>query len=397
MKRELLPIYFLIVCAVACTSDRSQTMTVTNLSDIPRHEVVELDWETPVSDNLTVSLEGEPLPSEWVDIDKDGKAERLRVLVSLNANEAKELLIGINEKQVKDKLTQAELSIKVGGQWTNKEYEGGEFKNVDYLRVPEQHTDHTYYIRYEGPGWESDKMAYRFYLDWRNGMDVFGKLTPEPVLQQVGQDGFDSYHELGDWGMDLLKVGSTLGVGSIGRYANDTLYRFKQTDSVTCAITENGLLKSEITTRYYGWSDGGTPTDLASVIGIEAGSALTSHKLTFSNPIDNFCTGIVANKGEDYIDEVVGDYRILASFGNFSLNNDNMGLAVILENNSLKDVKDGAGSHVALFRPDKEVVYHFMAVWEKGTSAIKSMDEFMVLLRAEANKLNQPLEVTVSN
>ena len=74
-----------------------------------------------------------------------------------------------------------------------------------------------------------------------------------------------------------------------------------------------------------------------------------------------------------------------------------MGLAVILENNSLKDVKDGAGSHVALFRPDKEVVYHFMAVWEKGTSAIKSMDEFMVLLRAEANKLNQPLEVTVSN
>ena len=48
-------------------------------------------------------------------------------------------------------------------------------------------------------------------------------------------------------------------------------YRFKQTDSVTCAITENGLLKSEITTRYYGWSDGGTPTDLASVIGIEAG------------------------------------------------------------------------------------------------------------------------------
>ena len=135
-------------------------------------------------------MKAKPLPSEWVDIDKDGKAERLRVLVSLNANEAKELLIGINEKQVKDKLTQAELSIKVGGQWTNKEYEGGEFKNVDYLRVPEQHTDHTYYIRYEGPGWESDKMAYRFYLDWRNGMDVFGKLTPEPVLQQVGQDGF---------------------------------------------------------------------------------------------------------------------------------------------------------------------------------------------------------------
>src|SRR5699024_10733179 len=77
------------------------------------------------------------------------------------------------------KRTQAELSIKKGGKFENREYIGGKFENVDSLRVPDEHTDHSWFIRYEGPGWESDKVGYRFYLDWRNATDVFGKTTEE--------------------------------------------------------------------------------------------------------------------------------------------------------------------------------------------------------------------------
>jgi hypothetical protein len=77
------------------------------------------------------------------------------------------------------KRTQAEISVKTGGHFENRKYIGGDFENVNYLRVPDEHTDHSYYIRYEGPGWESDLVGYRFYLDWRNATDVFGKKTPE--------------------------------------------------------------------------------------------------------------------------------------------------------------------------------------------------------------------------
>ncbi len=81
------------------------------------------------------------------------------------------------------KRTQAELSHKTGGQFVNREYAGGSFQNVEYLRVPPEHKDHSWFIRYEGPGWESDKVGYRFYLDQRNATDVFGKLTTDMVLQ----------------------------------------------------------------------------------------------------------------------------------------------------------------------------------------------------------------------
>ena len=33
------------------------------------------------------------------------------------------------------------------------------------------------------------------------------------VLPEVGLDGYDSYHEMSDWGADILKVGNRLGMG----------------------------------------------------------------------------------------------------------------------------------------------------------------------------------------
>ena len=97
------------------------------------------------------------------------------------------------------KRTLAEISHKVNGNWEENKYIGGEWQNVSILKVPQEHTDHSEYIRYEGPGWESDKVGYRFYLDWRNAVDIFGKKTNDMVLQEVGLDGFSSYHEPADW------------------------------------------------------------------------------------------------------------------------------------------------------------------------------------------------------
>ena len=181
------------------------------------------------------------------------------------------------------KLTQAELSYKTGGEWKNREYLGGAFKNVEYLRVPPEHKDHSWFIRYEGPGWESDKVGYRFYLDQRNATDVFGKKTSEPVLQQVGLEDFETYHHMQPWGMDVMKVGSSLGIGSIGAIVNGSAIRVEKTDSVTCRIPENGNVYSSILTQYYGWKIGSKKHDVQSHISIHAGTRLTHQVLTITN------------------------------------------------------------------------------------------------------------------
>ncbi len=66
----------------------------------------------------------------------------------------------------------------------------------------------------EGPAWENDIVGFRNYYDARNGIDIYGKRVHEMVLDSVGVKGRD-YHELADWGMDILKVGNSLGAGAI--------------------------------------------------------------------------------------------------------------------------------------------------------------------------------------
>lgn len=396
---QLIGISFILFAVTACESNQKAVITLHNPSNIDRQEVVRLSVaarKLPASDHYILQLNDASIPVEAMDKDADGVIDEFQMNVNVPADSSVQLMLKTTADQLQpEKKTQAELSIKEGGEWHDRKYEGGAFKNVSSLRVPDQHTDHSFDIRYEGPGWESDKGAYRFYLDWRNGMDFFGKMTDQVVLQGVGLDGFDSYHELSDWGMDLLKVGKTLGLGSIGCFENDTLYRFEELDSVICQVSENGLLTSSLQTTYYGWKPHGQRTTLTSDLSIEAGSALTAHALHFSDPIEGFCTGLVKNEGEVLIDKTIGAYRLLATYGDFSLNKDRMGLAIMLKAADVEQVRDGAGSHVVVFKPTTDVTYYFMAVWEKGIAPVKSAAEFEQLLNKELIRLNQPLEVTL--
>lgn len=399
MRTNFLFIGFVLVLFSCSEPEPIKKIQLTNPTDFPREEVVTLDvsdWKTNNINNVKVSSDDENLAFERVDSNGDGTADQIRLIVNLQPNETKSLLVKegngaeANEPQ---KLTQAELSVRKGGEWKDRKYVGGAFENMESLSVPEEHTDHSYFIRYEGPGWESNLMGYRFYLDWRNGVDIFGKKTNEMVLQKVGQDNFDSYHDESDWGMDILKVGPSLGIGSIGRHENDSLYRFQDVDSVYCEISENGLLKSLITTKYYNWKTEGDSTDLISKISIEAESRRTQHNVSLSNPISGFCTGLVKNEGEKFIDISEGDYRLLATYGDFSLNNDKMGMAVIVKNDEVENVFDDEYSHVVTFKPSQQVTYHFLAVWEKEPEGIKSLGEFQEYLTSELAKLNNPIVV----
>src|SRR5262249_17389215 len=137
---------------------------------------------------------GKELPSQLADANLDGAFDTLILLADFAPAESKMVNIFAGAGTLTEKRTQAERSIKTGGAGDGRVYKGGTLVNVDAVRPPPQYTDHSEYIRYEGPGLESDKVAYRFYLDWRNGFDIFGKKTARMVLQQVGLDGYDSYH-----------------------------------------------------------------------------------------------------------------------------------------------------------------------------------------------------------
>jgi hypothetical protein len=266
--------------------------------------------------------------------------------------------------------------------------------------VPDEHTDHSYYIRYEGPGWESDLVGYRFYLDWRNATDVFGKKTHKMVLQQVGLDGFDSYHEMQDWGLDVLKVGSSLGIGSLAMYDGKKAVRIDKTDSVICEIAENGTIYSAVKTNYYGWNVGGNLYDVSSKISIHAGTRLSHHEVNITNQPENLCTGIGKDSNAKLYAEQGSDdsWGYLASYGLQSLNNDHLGLAVFFPHHDYKGFTEDEFSHIVKLKvEDGRTHYYFLAAWEGEWDGVKSEDEFLVFVNETARKLAHPLMVNIEN
>lgn len=325
------------------------------------------------------------------------------VLDSMEANEKSSLTIRYSKNAASaprgyQKRTHAELSRKTGGKFVNREYVGGAFEGVKSLRVPPEHKDHSWFLRFEGPGWESDKVGYRFYLDQRNATDVFGKKTSEIVLPGVGQDGFDSYHEMQPWGMDVLKVGKSLGLGSPAYVKDGKAIRVEKTDSVQCTITEDGDVYSSITTKYYGWQLADKKTDLTSVLGITAGSRLTRQLLVTDKSVSELCTGIIKDNAAEVL---VGkgsatSFSYLATFGSQSLNKDNLGLAIFVRPADLQSISADDQSHLLNLKSSSgRFEYYFLAAWSGETNGIQTKKEFEAYLAGVAEELSNPVRVSV--
>ncbi|WP_347331580.1 glycoside hydrolase family 88 protein [Marinimicrobium locisalis] len=369
----------------------------------------DLGLERPAALNaqLGVTLDGLPLAVQLVDRNGDGEKDGVLTLVNLGSESQAELVIDnelAGQAPEAEKRTQAELSRKAGGEWQphsddsregQYEYVGGEFENVQQLTAPEEHSDHSYFIRYEGPGIESDLVGYRVYLDWRNGFDIFGKKTSDMVLQNVGQDGFDSYHEMADWGMDVLKVGSSLGAGGYGYWDGEKVVRVSEVEGWDARILDDGNLYSSFSIQYNDWQVADKTLDVTAQLSMTAGSRLVHVDLELSDSLDNIAAGLVKHPGTELIKgdvNITGKaYTYVASWGQQSLNDDHLGMALLFRRSDLKAQTEDEHNYVSVLdAAGEDVDYYFLAAWEGETNGIKTRDDFVAYLEKQADRLTMP-------
>lgn len=297
--------------------------------------------------------------------------------------------------------TYAELAMKFNSSYKDKKFTNEPFQNFTKVVVPQIHTDHDALFKYEGPGWESEKVGYRFYLDWRNAIDIFGKKTNDLILQKVGITDLvakdDSYHKMQEWGMDIFKVGSTLGIGSIGMMNADSIFMVSKTDQVVCEISFNGPILSEVNTKYMGWEVGDYKGDLNSKLSIIAGSRITNANLTISNNAKNITTGLAKYEGTDFVTSSVnGDWQYISLYGKQTLNDDNLGIVLFYKKSDL--IEQGESElnyYVQLKSNNNKLNYKFAAAWEKEFGGIKTRDGFIKYINHEILKLNNPLSIDI--
>lgn len=356
---------------------------------------------------FVVTCDGGEIPSQLDKVPFENVGGKILILASFAPHEKKTLVVSWIEDTVivrhYRKMTQAVLGMKVGYDKVNGCYTGGRFVDVDSTTVPSDHFAHDALYRIEGPGWESDKIVYRFYLDSRNRNDIFGKKVDALVLQKLGvndlvSNSMESYTKMLDWGMDIFKVGESLGIGSIAMWHDSEAVTVSDVSKVSCYVSENGPVLSGIYTDYRGWKVGNETYDLRSHLTISAGSRLTKVDLDLKGrPID-LCTGLAKHEDCDFIRSgpaSPGGWAYTALYGKQSLSGDDLGIAVFYRVKDEVKVTEDSLSHIVVLRPgDGRLTYYFGAAWQAEPGGIKNEKEFREYLEKTVAELDNPIEIS---
>jgi len=349
---------------------------------------------------FSVWLGDDEVPSQTGDTDADGVADEVIFLASFAGLEQTRYVIRYNPHGVVQhdypKRTQAEIGVRVGAQLIDDAYTGGHFETRMVVDVPPNHSIGDGLYKYEGAGWESDKIAYRIYLDERFAIDIFGKKVTRNILQDVGHEQ-GAYHEPAPWGMDILKVGQSLGVGALGMLQDSKVHRVEKTDGIHATIMESGAVRSRLRIHHNNWIVGDGGCDLTSDLSIHAGSRLTHYEVNITGNPPNLVTGIVKHPPVEVLlsGPGGGPWKYIATHGNQSLAGDKLGTAVFFKQQDLFELSEDENNYLVRLKPGNgHLDYFFLGAWAQEPNGINTAEDFKTYLQRTARKLNAPIRIT---
>jgi hypothetical protein len=340
---------------------------------------------------IVKDVQGKLISSQCDDIDSDGSWDELVFLCDLGAGESRKLIFEPVEStaypvfDVRTHLRFCRANEPYDTAWGD-------------LRMKTNDTKFTVPVyQMEGPAWENDVVAFRNYYDARNGIDIYGKRVREMVLDSVGIKG-RNYHELADWGMDILKVGNSLGAGAVAIGVGDSLYRVGPCEEGRFRVISQGPVRTVFELTYKNVPAGDRLYTVKQQISIYAGDYFYRNSLQVDGlkGDEELVTGIV-DMHELAADQAeVGNMKIMSTLGKQAMNGEVLGMAVIFPSSEFKRYWEapvsGSGivnTHLVslALSAGKPTRYAFLAAWELRDEKIKDKGYFSELVNEAAERL----------
>jgi hypothetical protein len=196
------------------------------------------------------------------------------------------------------------------------------------------------------------------------------------------------YHDIMDWGSDILKVGNSLGIGSPAIWYQDSLYTLSDCDKKTIEVIENSDDVSIIRTTFGGLRIAQETFDLVQDWRIEAGQPWSEIHLKLNEGTlpegMTFATGIVKHLPE-IIQGETDKYFYAMNWGVQSFHKENMGMAIIAAKTYEPEHVEDALSHAYQFKQaTNEVRYRFLSAWERDNNKVRNGEDFKKLVEKSA-------------
>ncbi len=420
MRNKLVLIALVVVGLSSCTKNNSIELTNPLAIDRPDETIImsRADVEAklgviPEGFAPVLKLNNELIPSQADDLDGDGNWDELAFTVNFKTSETIRLTlenVAVSAYPEFEKRTNVRLGIH---------QEDGSYLEVDQYFAPSCKDSFKIIAQGESVSWENDKMGFRNYFDCRNVKDLFGKLKPGMIIDKVHTPEIPNYHVLSDWGMDVLHCGSSTGSGGLALLEADSLYRLGSTDTYEYKKIIEGPVRSVFDLIYTGWNVAGQNLTAVERISIYPGKYWFQSDVTVSgfSGEKQLVTGIVTSllKTDPVDFDANSDYRSIATLDVQSLNNDELGMAVLLKKDEVTkvarttdidfyslgfktvDVKKFSNVISQTYYEAQRITadvparHFFIAVWGLENEKWKSIDNFKAYISSEADLLSNPI------
>lgn len=414
----LMGIFLLASCGNSDT-----TLTISNDSDSDRVDepvvIQRTELEVPDDSMLPVVLadDGQPVPSQVDDINLDGEWDELAFLIDVQAQESRTLQVEFVDSDEYPEFEQR-TNIRFGVK------QNGSVEHVEELSIAADELPVPPFGRFQmdGPAWENDKVGFRQYIDGRNAIDLYGKRTSEMALDPVGlsEEGEieDNYHEMLDWGRDILAVGNSLGIGGIAVLHNNQPVRLGITldddrgnvEQTHYKEINNGPVRSLFKITYEGWQVEDQSYDVENTVTIWGGKYWHINDVVVNSPepSDTLIVGLV-NIFNDRPPELLEDnqnWTSLVTHDEQTYDKDYiLGMALIVPQQNFLEYteapEEGSGIinsfNIHLSASDGNPVrYYAVAGWELSEEEFADRDNFTEYVRNEIRAISNPVSVTIN-
>ena len=380
MKKNLFILLALIFVACNSTEKKEINVVVTNPSDFDRpHEIVEIAWDS-VRNALSLT-------------------DAASVIVLDSAQQQQVLYQIVNEEDNENAKLIFLAGVKANGTTTYQIKTGTpeKFGPMVYGRlVPERKDDFA---------WENNRIAFRIYGpaleatgEISNGLDLWVKSTDSLVIDKWYKNdlaGVASYHEDHGEGLDMYKVGRTLGLGMTAPFVSDTLCLGNNFTEYT--VLDNGPLRITFQLNYKPYDAGGKTINETRIIQLDAYNNLNKVTNTFeTDPAAEMqlATGIVMIQDQPAITFTEPADGIMA----YELPSDTVNGTIytgVINPSGFSQINIALGHLLGInqYKAGNPYAYYPGGGGTKG--GFGSFDDWIAYLKQQKTTIDQPLKVAI--
>ncbi len=409
-------ILFLACCLFICAGISAQKnllpgtyafITIENTADFARKNVPvalrvsDLTEKMPKyrGQDIAIFSGSKEIFAQYDDLDHDGTTDEIAFLVDLKAGEKKRLYVRTLPKDQprpnfpKEVFAQMLRKVKVGNT-----------ESLDFVTEASSEKDDMYNQMYHhGVAFETDLIAYRLYFDKKQTVDVYGKIKPQLEIAQSRWYPTDAQLAVG-FGDDILKVGSSVGVGTFKGWDGSQATHFEQMSRRTQRVVATGNLRNIVEIDVEGWQYGNEKIDVAVRYTQYARHRDVQVDVLFKTPLQaehTFATGVQRMPEETFHTDNGGLAGIWGT--DYPVNDtvkyakQTVGLGVFVPTEFVQKQVEDKRNHLVLMDSAGNIRYYLTATALKEKKGFKNAETFFKYLEMWKKELQNPVKVSITN